>query len=359
VAGPAAPEPTLLQAELQVRLSQFALDATLAVASGEVVALLGPSGAGKSTVLRALSGLLHLNGGRVVLDGTVLEEPSRHIHVAAEKRPVAMMFQEYLLFPHLSALENAAFGLRARGMDRNQAREKARAALELLGVDHLASSRPRQLSGGQQQRVAMARALVTEPKLMLLDEPLAALDVAIRGDLRRYLRTILHQTPAASVLVTHDLLDAVAIADRMMVIEDGHIVQSGTPAEVTARPRSQFVARLVGVNLLRGSARATVVDLEDGGQVTVAIPATGPVLATIAPAAVRVCRDQPQDPGANNWSGEIRAVDLLGDRVRVQVEGSPTIIAEVMPSAVDELKLDDGGRLWVTIDPSDIKTYPP
>lgn len=359
MAGPAAPEPTLLEAEIQVRLSQFTLDAALAMKEGEVVALLGPSGAGKSTVLRALSGFLRLSGGRVALDGSVLEEPGRHIHVAPERRPVSMMFQEYLLFPHLSALENAAFGLRARGMDRNQAREKALAALKLLGVDHLASARPRQMSGGQQQRVAMARALVTEPKLMLLDEPLAALDVEIRGDLRRYLRAVLHQIPAASILVTHDLLDAVAIADRMMVIENGHIVQSGTPAEVTARPRSQFVARLVGVNLLRGTARESVVDLADGGQLQLSHPESGSVLAMITPAAITVSRKQPQDPGANTWSGEIKAVDLLGDRVRVQVAGPPTVSAEVMPSAVDELNLNEGGRLWVTIDESDITTYPP
>lgn len=349
----------MLEADLHARLGRFTLDAALSVDAGEVVALLGPSGSGKSTVLQALAGLVRLSGGRVTIDGSGLEEPDRRIRVAPEKRPIAMMFQDYLLFPHLSALENAAFGLRARGMDRQLAREKAEGALRLLGVSELASVRPRQMSGGQQQRVAMARALVTEPKLMLLDEPLAALDVGTRAEVRRYLRSSLHHAGSANVLVTHDLLDAVAIADRMMVIESAKIVQSGTPAEVTARPRSSFVARLVGVNLWKGAANAAAVRLEDGGELAVATPWSGEVLAMVTPAAVAVTREQPQAPAKNSWRGQIGAIDLLGDRVRVQIEGTPTITGEVMPSAVDELKLDDGGQLWVTVDPSDVTVYRP
>src|SRR6202050_4479784 len=236
----------MLDADIRLRLERLNLDAVLSVQAGEVVALRGPNGAGKSTVLRALSGLLRLDGGKVELAGTVLEEPAKHIRVAPEKRPVGLMFQEYLLFPHLSAVENVAFGLRARGGGR-------RGAWERLGVHRVTEARPGNMSGGQQQRVAMARAMVPEPKLLLLDEPLAALDVSTKTDVRRQLRATLRESQAANVMVTHDLLDAVALADRMFVIEDGGIAQSGTPAEVTARPKSRYVADLGGVTLLRGT----------------------------------------------------------------------------------------------------------
>ena len=349
----------MLEADIQLRLDRLSLDAMLSVGAGEVVALLGPNGAGKSTVLRALAGLLRLAGGRVVLDGTVLEDPARHARVVPEKRPIALMFQDYLLFPHLSALENVAFGLRARGTDRRQARDRAAAALTSLGVEAVAAARPGAMSGGQQQRVAMARALVTEPKLLLLDEPLAALDVSTKTEVRRQLRAILRTSRAANVLVTHDLLDAVALADRMVVIEDGGIMQTGTPAEVTARPRSSYVADLVGVNLLKGTARGTTVELDGGGTLTATAAGSGRVLAVIAPAAVSVYRHRPEAGSGNVWPGQVAAVDLMGDRVRVRVDGTPPITAEVPPRVVDELKLDDGGQLWVSVNPPDITAYPP
>jgi len=349
----------MLDADIRLRLDRLNLDAAFTAGPGEVVALLGPNGAGKSTVLRALAGLLRLAGGRVELDGVVLEEPARRTRVAAEKRPVSLMFQDYLLFPHLSALENVAFGLRARGMDRREARTRAAAALDRLGVGPVAAARPGAMSGGQQQRVAMARALVTEPKLLLLDEPLAALDVSTKTEVRRQLRATLRESRAAHVMVTHDLLDAVALADRMLVIEGGGIVQSGPPAEVTARPRSRYVADLTGVNLLRGTARGAALDLDGGGRLATAGGPTGPVLAVIAPDAVAVRRERPRTAAANVWRGQIGAVDLLGDRVRVRVDGTPTITAEVAPAAVDELKLDDGGELWACLDARDVRVYPP
>jgi molybdate transport system ATP-binding protein len=349
----------MLEADIQLRLSRLNLDTAFTVASGEVLALLGPNGSGKSTTLRALVGLLPLAGGRIALDGTVLEDPAQHVKLPPEQRPISLMFQDYLLFPHLSALENVAFGLRAKGTDKKAAREKASQTMARLGLDGLTEAKPGSMSGGQQQRVAMARALVTDPKLLLLDEPLAALDVSTKTDVRRLLREVLRQSEAANVLVTHDLLDAVALGDRMVVIENGGIVQTGTPAEVTARPRSRYVADLVGVNLLRGTARGTVLELEGGGQLTYAEPATGPLLAVIAPAAVSVSRQRPEGSENNIWPGQISAVDLMGDRVRVRTEGTPAITAEVPPAAVDELKLDNGGELWASVSPTAITVYPP
>jgi molybdate transport system ATP-binding protein len=303
-------------------------------------------------------GLEPLSGGRVVLDGTVLEEPARRVKVAPEKRPIALMFQDYLLFPHLSAVENVAFGLRCRGTDKKTARQRAVQTLARLELDGVANARPGSMSGGQQQRVAMARALVTDPKLLLLDEPLAALDASIKTSVRRLLRDVLRQSAAANILVTHDLLDAVALGDRMIVLENGAIVQTGTPAEVTAKPRSHYVADLTGVNLLRGTARGAVLDLDGGGRLLCAGPATGPTFAVIAPAGVVVSRQRPEGKDGNVWQGKVSAVDLMGDRVRVHLNGTPAITAEVPPAAVDQLKLDDGGDLWASIEPAEITTYP-
>jgi molybdate transport system ATP-binding protein len=205
----------------------------------------------------------------------------------------------------------------------------------------------------------MARALVTDPKLLLLDEPLAALDVSTKTDVRRLLREVLRHSPAANVLVTHDLLDAVALGDRMVVLQDGGIVQTGTPAEVTARPRSRYVADLVGVNLLRGTAHGALLELDGGGQLTCTSPVTGATLAVITPAAISVSRQRPEGQQQNTWPGQISAVDLMGDRVRVRMDGAPPITAEVPPAAVDQLKLDDGGELWASVSPADITVYPP
>jgi molybdate transport system ATP-binding protein len=242
------------------------------------------------------------------LDGTVLEDHEQRTRVPPEQRPISLMFQDYLLFPHLNAVENVAFGLRSTGTDNKTAREKASRTMARLDLDGLAEAKPGSMSGGQQQRVAMARALVTDPKLLLLDEPLAALDVSTKTDVRRLLREVLRQSSAANVLVTHDLLDAVALGDRMVVIENGGIVQTGTPAEVTARPRSGYVADLTGVNLLRGTAQDTLLEVEAGGRLICAEPATGPTLAVIAPAAVSVSRQRPDGSRQNTWPGHACSV---------------------------------------------------
>src|SRR5438067_10242085 len=240
-----------LQAQLQARVGSFDLDVDLTIAPGEVVALLGPNGAGKTSVLRALAGLLAIDAGRIALDGIVLEEPANAIRVPVEQRPIGVVFQDYLLFPHLTVLENVAFGLRARGVGARDARVTAGSWLDRLGVAEYAQARPRTLSGGQAQRVALARALAIDPRLLLLDEPLAALDASSRGAVRRDLKRHLASFAGIRIVITHDPLEAVALADRLVILERGRVVQTGSPAEVTQHPRSRYVADLVGVNLFR------------------------------------------------------------------------------------------------------------
>jgi molybdate transport system ATP-binding protein len=348
----------VLEARIILRLGRLDLDVELEVEAGRVMALLGPNGAGKTTVLRALAGLLPLSGGQVVLDGQLLEHPSRRVRVPAERRPVGMVFQNYLLFPHLSALENVAFGLRARGRGRTQSRQLAAAWLDRLGLSGLGNGRPGTLSGGQQQRVALARALATDPRMLLLDEPLAALDVSTRAEVRRDLRRHLRDFPGVNLVVTHDPLEAVALADRLAVIEEGRIVQSGSAAEVTGRPRSRYVADLVGVNLLRGRLRDRVVELESGGQLVTAAAGAGEVYAVVAPRSVSLWRSRPDGSPRNVWEGRATGVDLQGDRVRVRVEASPSLVAEVTPAAMADLGLAEGTEIWMSVKATEVTVYP-
>ncbi|MDT4989819.1 MAG: molybdate transport system ATP-binding protein, partial [Micromonosporaceae bacterium] len=244
----------MLDAHLVAERDRFRLDARLGIAAGEVVALLGPNGAGKTTALRALAGLAPLSAGRIRLDGAVLDDPTGGVFVAPQRRPIGVVFQDYLLFPHLTALDNVAFGPRRHGVDRRAARTLAAGWLDRVGLAEQARHKPRQLSGGQAQRVALARALAVTPTLLLLDEPLSALDARTRLDTRAELHRHLTDHPGATLLVTHDPLDALVLADRLVILEDGRVVQDGDAATITARPRTDYVARLVGLNLYRGHA---------------------------------------------------------------------------------------------------------
>ncbi|MCI2957697.1 ABC transporter ATP-binding protein [Agromyces atrinae] len=232
--------------DVGIERGAFSADVRFDVAPGTVTALLGPNGAGKSTVLRALAGLTPVARGSITIGADVVEAPARGIRVPPQDRPVGCVFQDYLLFPHLSVIENVAFGLRARGVARPEARRTAEVALDTLGLAAFRESRPRRLSGGQAQRVALARALVTEPALLLLDEPLAALDIETRGDVRASLSEAMRAYGGTSIVVTHDPVDALNLADRIVVIEDGRVSQQGTAADLIAAPASRYVARLVG-----------------------------------------------------------------------------------------------------------------
>ena len=347
-----------LHAEIALRRGTLELDAVLDIAAGEVVVLLGPNGAGKTTLLRALAGLVPLEGGRVELDGRVLEDVTAGIRVFAERRPIGMLFQDYLLFPHLSALDNVAFGPRARGVPRAEARRLAADWLARVGLDAQLGARPRALSGGQAQRVALARALACDPTLLLLDEPLAALDAAARVELRRELRLHLTSFRGTSLVVTHDPLEAVALADQLVVLEDGRVTQTGTPEEVTVRPRSRYVADLVGVNLFRGRAAGGIVLLENG-QSVVAVDDhfRGEVFAVIHPHAVALHRRPPEGSSRNVWEGVPDTLDAVGDRVRVRVGGALPLVAEVTGAAVRELELADGGPIWASVKAAEVVVY--
>jgi molybdate transport system ATP-binding protein len=347
-----------LTAKVEVGLGRLRLDADLAVATGELVVLLGPNGAGKTTLLRALAGLVPLDRGRVVLDDVVLDDAEAGHHVPTERRPIGFVFQDYLLFPHLSALENVAFGLRARGLSRAEARRRAAAWLARVGLADEAGSRPRALSGGQAQRVALARAMVADPRLLLLDEPLAALDASTRAEVRRDLRRHLASFDGTRLLVTHDPLEAMALADRLVVLEGGRVTQTGTAAEVSGRPRSRYVAELVGVNLFRGVADGGAIRLRGGGVLVAAGDHHGEVFAAVHPHAVALHRRAPEGTPRNVWAGTAASMEAVGDRVRVRVTGPVPIVAEVTPAAAGELGLAGGGPVWASVKATEVAVYP-
>lgn len=347
-----------LDVNVRLTLGALALDMDLTIAEGEVVALLGPNGAGKTTLLRAIAGLVPFSSGHVRLDGEVLEDAATGDYVPTERRPIGVVFQDYLLFPHLTVMDNVAFGLRSRGTRRRDAADKAARWLDRVGLTSYAESKPDALSGGQRQRVALARALAPDPRLLLLDEPLSALDATTRAEVRRDLKRHLASFPGLRLVVTHDPLEAAALADRLVVMENGRLVQTGTPAEVTERPRSQYVADLVGVNLLRGQAEHGSVLMPSGPVVAAAGAESGDVFAVIHPRAIALHRLRPEGSPRNVWAGRVSGVELMGGRVRVRIDGDVPVVAEVTPAALNDLNLDEGGEVWISFKATEVGVYP-
>ena len=347
-----------LDARIVVRRPGFTLDLALAVATGEVVALLGPNGAGKTTALRALAGLIAVDDGHVTLDGRPLDDPATRTFIPPERRQIGVVFQDYLLFPHLSALENVAFGPRCHGVPHATAKAQARGWLDRVGLAEHARKRPRQLSGGQAQRVALARALACDPRLLLLDEPLAALDARTRLDTRAHLRGHLAAQPGATVLVTHDPLDAMMLADRLVIVEDGAVVQTGDAATITTRPRTDYVARLVGLNLYRGRADGNRVRLAGGFTLTTATAQHGEVFVAFPPAAVALYATRPEGSPRNTWPAVVAAVARHGDNLRIELGGPIGVAADVTPPAAVELELAPGRAVWAVLKATEATTYP-
>ncbi|WP_165807004.1 sulfate/molybdate ABC transporter ATP-binding protein [Nocardioides currus] len=295
---------------------------------GTVVAVIGPNGAGKSSLVRALAGLVPADG-TAVLDGTDL------LRLPARDREVGLVFQGQLLFPHLSALDNVAFGPRARGRARREADAAAQRLLDTFGVGHLGHRRPRELSGGQAQRVAIARALATEPRLLLLDEPFAGLDVTVAMALRIELAQHLADFDGVAILVTHEAIDALTLADQVLVLDGGTVAQRGTPQDVAARPATDHVARLVGVNLVRGAEEFT----------------------TFSPRDVTVSLRRPEGSARLRWSGSIASAQQHGDAVRLLVDSEPALLADVTPQAATELGLAPGREVWLSVKATAVSRY--
>ena len=321
-----------LRSEFTVERPGFGLSLSLDVPSGRTVALLGPNGAGKSTTLRAIAGLVHPMSGRIRLGDAVLNDVRAGVNLPPERRGVGFVFQDYLLFPHLSALENVAFGLRATGAPAAVARERAHSWLERMGLARFAEMKPGRLSGGQAQRVALARALVGEPQLLLLDEPLAALDASTRPQLRTELAAHLREFGGCTVIVSHDPLDALVLGDELVVLEHGRVTQRGTPAEVARIPATEYIAQLMGLNLVDGSVFAP-------SAVTV---------RTVAPGGAAV-----------SWQGSVVSIEQQLTQLRVTVRTEPggqLVMADISAASVAELRLATGDAVWLAVPASEVRS---
>ncbi len=346
-----------LRAKVSTHLGTLHLDCDVEVDAGVTVAVLGPNGAGKTTLLRAIAGLVPVEAGHIEVDGVVFDDAASGARLTPEARRVGFVFQDHGLFPHLSVLDNVAFGLRARGLDRRVANARAYEWLQRVDLASYASSRPSALSGGQSQRAALARVLVTDPHVLLLDEPLAAVDASGRLELRRALREHLAGFAGVRLLITHDPLEAASLAERIIVLEGGRVTQEGTFIDVTSRPRSTWIATMAGLNLLRGAVSAGALVIDGGATLTVASDVRGPALATIHPRAVALYRQAPDGSPRNVLRLSVAGVDPEGDRWRIRLDGTVPLVAEVTPAAASELQLADGGEVFAVVKATEIDVY--
>ena len=352
-----------LSVDVAARRGDFEVRAAFEATAGETVALLGPNGSGKSTLVAAIAGLLIPFDGTISLDGVELDAPGG-THVPPERRPIGVVFQDLLLFPHLSAVENVAFPLRAGGVTRLEARERARTLLERLGLGHRAEARPRDLSGGEAQRAALARALIVEPALLLLDEPLSALDVGARIRVRELVRQELDRFPGVRVIVTHDPIEASALADRLVLLEDGAVTQIGSPDQIRAAPRSRYAADLVGVNAfhgrlerVEGAARLST----DEGDVVVPWPEGaegGDAIGLLRPSNITLSLTPPDGSARNVYGGRVTSIDIEGERARVRVASSPPLVAEITLGSVERLGLREGAEVWASFKAVEVQVLP-
>jgi molybdate transport system ATP-binding protein len=325
----------------------------LEVAAGECLALAGPSGAGKTSVLRVAAGLLRPARGRVEANGDTWLDTARGVDVPAERRRCGYVFQDYALFPHLSACQNVAYPL--RGLSRPERRSRALALLDRFGLADRAEARPRTLSGGERQRVAVARALARTPEVLLLDEPLSALDARTRAGAARELAAVLRASDAPTLLVTHDFAEAAQLGDRVGIIDHGHVVQQGTPSELAAAPRSAFVADFTGAVVLTGSARSgtdglTHVELDGGGRVTTTEPGEGAVAVSVYPweIAIEPAGEAPHGSAQNRLPVEVLSITTVGNRVRLGLAGPQPLVAEITQASAERLQLHAGARVTAT-----------
>lgn len=346
-----------LDARIALHRGAVRVDVALSASPGEVVAILGPNGGGKTSTVLALAGLLPLEAGHVTVRGETWEAGGRRL--APEHRHAGLMLADSLLFGHLRVVDNVAYGLRSRGAARGAARQRALDELERVGLADVAAARARHLSSGQAARVALARALATDPSLLLLDEPLASLDPDTRARTRSDLAARLRDYDGVTVLVTHDPLDALTLADRLVFLEEGRVTQTGTPAEVLREPRSPYVATVVGLNLYaaQGDSHGHA-DIEGGGVLVTTDPTAGPVWAAFAPAAVSLHRSEPEGSPRNSWLLHVTDVTLQGQSARVGLRGEVDLTAEVTMESVAVLALRVGEPVWAAVKATEVRTYP-
>ena len=352
-----------LEADVVVRRGQRTIEVSLQVADGETVALLGRNGAGKTTALEAIAGIAPLASGFVNLaDHPIDEKPP-------ERRDIGVSFQDAMLFPALTVVENVAFPLRARGVHRNEARNRAIERLADLAPDVRPDAAPTTLSGGERQRVALARALVADPKLLLLDEPFASVDAAAKPALRAMLRLTLDTFPGPKILVTHDPIEATTLADRLVLLEDGRVTQTGTPSEVRDRPATRYAAELVGTNLFSGTLEpadegAGTLRTEDGA-LTVAWPdalpraAIADVRATLSPWEISLHAERPEGSARNVLRGVVEEVAITGGRARIRLRTRPSLVAELTTGSVERLGLRPGAEVWASCKAVEIRLMVP
>jgi molybdate transport system ATP-binding protein len=346
-----------LDARIVLSRGRVHVDVELNAAPGEIIGILGPNGGGKTTTVLALAGVLPLEAGHVRVGGDAWAGEGRRR--LPEERHVGLMLADPLLFPHLRAIDNVAYGPRSRGVPRHAARERAREELERVGLGDHTHARPRELSSGQAARVALARAMASDPALLLLDEPLSSLDPDTRARTRSDLAARLTAYDGVTVLVTHDPLDALTLADRLVFVEDGRVTQAGTPAEVLRRPRSPYVATVVGLNLYAGESDPVgVVSLSTGGRIVTSHEGAGPVWATVPPTAVSLHRQPPEGSPRNNWRLRISDITLQGQSARVGMAGELALTAEVTLASVTALGLQVGDELWASVKATEVRTYP-
>lgn len=344
---------------LRARLPERGLDLELELPAGESLALVGPNGAGKSSALALIAGLLRPAEGRITLGGRVLTEVvsgRTRTLVPPARRGIALLSQDPLLLPHRTVAGNLHFALRTHGVPPRRARARARELLEQAGLAHLARRRPAQLSGGQAQRVAILRALATEPRLLLLDEPLAALDVEAAPQVRALLTRTLETTPG--LVVTHELLDAASLAPRLAVIEHGRVVDHRATSAVLADPRTAFTARLAGLSLLHGLWRDGAVELADGSRLAAdteaALAAGQPVRATVRPSRVGLADEDPPTARATVIERPVESLEPHGDLIRLR---TPDLAADLDALVVARAGLAPGARVRLCVPPSAVQVH--
>ncbi len=357
-----------LAVNVQKRLREITLAMDLRFDPG-VTVVVGPSGAGKSTLLRLIAGLIHPDQGVVQLGDHVLDDTAARLHVSPGRRDISLVFQEYALFPHLTVERNVAYGLQARRVPRAERGRRVGAMLERLGIANLAGERPAHISGGQRQRVALARALVLEPRALLLDEPLAALDVRTRISVRSELRGILTDMTIPTLLVTHDYADALVFRERIVMLVDGRVVQDGAHSDLLAHPQSRFVADFTGVNFFEGDLIEHDPHLLGRiilpGGVEAFAPADGiepgPVSLTLHPWEVTLSAQPPAGSARNTLAGTVRELLPLGGRVRVSLAlgaGAPILVAEITPQAEEALGCREGQVLYAAFKATALRVGP-